>query len=71
MKERVEDLGRIREKLAVILESELFESANMHDGAFMERFKNEEQLDILGMQLRWVSEKLWNCYAIAQGDEEE
>lgn len=71
MKERVEDLGRLREKLDHILDSELFESASMHDEAFMERFKDEEQLDELRRQLRWVSEKLWDCYAIAKGDEED
>ena len=71
MRERVEDLGRIREKLAVILESEIFESARLHDEAFLERFKDDDQLDELRMQLRFVSEKLLDCYSIARGDEEE
>ena len=51
MKERVEDLGRMREKLARILDSELFEAVDMHDEAFMQRFKDEDQLDTLRMQL--------------------
>jgi hypothetical protein len=71
MKERVEDLGRIREKLAVILESEIFESARLHDEAFLERFKDDDQLDSLRMQLRCMTDNLWDCYAIARGDDEE
>lgn len=71
MKQRVEDLGRIREKLSVILESEIFDSARMHDEAFLERFKDEDQLDSLRMQLKCLSDNLWDCFAIARGDEEE
>lgn len=63
MKERVEDLGRIREKLVVILESEIFESSRMHDEAFLTRFKDEEH-----MQLRCLSDNLWDCLAIARGE---
>lgn len=47
MKERVEDLGRIREKLGRVIDSEIFESADMHDEAFMKKFKDDEQLDSL------------------------
>ena len=71
MKERVEDLGRIREKLGRILDSEIFESADMHDEAFMEKFKDEEQLDSLRRQLRCLVHELWDCYAIANGDDDE
>lgn len=71
MKERVEDLGRIREILGRILDSEIFESTDMYDEAFMEKFKDEEQLDSLRRQLRYLSEELWDCYAIAKGDDEE
>jgi hypothetical protein len=71
MKERVEDLGRIREKLAVILESEIFDIARMHDEAFLERFKDEEQLDELRMQLSCLTDNLWDCFAIARGDDED
>jgi hypothetical protein len=71
MKERVEDLGRLREKLDHLIDSEIFESINMHDEAFIEKFKDEDQLDTLRLQLKFVEEQLHDCYVIARGDEEE
>jgi hypothetical protein len=71
MKERVEDVGRLREKLDRILDSELFESASMNDEAFIEKFKDEEELDTLRLQLQFLKDNLWDCYEIAKGDDEE
>jgi len=59
MRERVEDIGRLREKLDHILDSELFEAASMPDEAFMARFKDEGKLDELRLQLKWVSDSLF------------
>jgi len=71
MKERVEDLGRLREKLNQILDSEVFEHARMHDEAFVQRFVDQDELESLRLQLLFVKERLFDCYAIAKGDDEE
>lgn len=71
MKERVEDLGRLREKLDRILESEVFEHASKWDEAFLAKYKDEENVAELCNQLRWLKESLNECFYIARGDEEE
>ena len=71
MRERVEDLGRLREKLNQILDSEVFEHASKHDEAFVQRFMDQDELESLRLQLQFVKERLFDCYAIAKGDEDE
>ena len=55
--QRLEDLGRIREKIERLLaESEALEAGSMHDETFIEIYKDEEKLDDLFRSLRYVSE---------------
>lgn len=71
MKERVEDLGRLREKLDQILDSEVFELASKYEDSFIAKYKSEENLADLCNQLRWLKESICGCYAIARGDDED
>jgi len=71
-KERIEDLGRVRERLSILLdESEAIEAGGMHDDAFMEKYAKEDALDDLRRSLRGLNTELWEIWAIADGDESE
>jgi hypothetical protein len=74
-RERLEDLGIISEKLRHILEDNesLFdECTSKHTiDAFVEKYKDPEQLEELHDWIRFLEEKLWDAYALAKGDEEE
>lgn len=66
--QRLEDLGRIREKIERLLdESEALEAGSMHDETFIRTYKDEEKLDDLFRSLRYVSEVLTECSCIASG----
>ncbi len=70
--ERLEDLGRIREKLERLFdESEALEAGSLHDEAFMENYKDMDKLDDLRRSLRRLSEKFSECLYLAKGDFKE
>lgn len=70
--ERLEDLGRIREKLEYLFdESEALEASNLHDETFMQQYKNEDNLDNLFRSLRRLSEVLSECVLIARGHHDD
>lgn len=70
--ERLEDLGRIREKLERLFdESEALGAGDMHDEVFMERYKDEDRLDSLRLSLKYLHERLRECEFIAKGREWE
>jgi hypothetical protein len=78
MRERVEDLGRLHEKLINLADHQLFE---LCDGKVSRRAKDfveyflalplEKQHDILNeiaYGLEFVKDKIWDCVTIASGD---
>lgn len=69
--ERLEDLGRIREKLEKIFkESIALETGSMHDEAFLHLYNNQDKLDELFRSLRYLSNELSECLVIARGHED-
>lgn len=87
MKERVEDLGRLREKLDQILKMDVFDShfLSKHNAekwfpSELDKWKNdreqlveylEDRLDECRRNFQWVQEQLWDCYSIAKGDDDD
>lgn len=66
--ERLEDLGRIREKLDMLFdECEAIGAGGMHDEYFMATYAKEDRLDDLRRSLRCLTEQLSDCRAIARG----
>lgn len=66
--ERLEDLGRIREKLERLFDESLaLEAGSFHDEHFEKVFKNEEKLMELFRSLRYLREELSKCSCIANG----
>lgn len=69
--ERLEDLGRIREKLERLLdESIALEAGSMHDEYFLNVYKDEDKLDDLYRSLKYLSNELSECLVIARGHDE-
>lgn len=69
--ERLEDLGRIREKLERLSdESEALEAGSMHDEHFCEFYKNEDRLVRLFRSLRYLSDVLSECIVITRGHDD-
>jgi hypothetical protein len=71
-RERLEDLGRIFEKLCAIIEedqSPMYRCESKHSvDQFVEIYKDEEKLEDLHNWLRFHKEKLEEIYYIARGD---
>lgn len=69
--ERLEDLGRIREKLERLFdESIALQSGSIHDEHFLRVYNNEEKLTELFRSLRYLSNELSECLIIARGHED-
>lgn len=69
--ERLEDLGRIREKLEKIFDDSIaLEAGSMHDEAFLNVYKDENKLNNLFRSLRYLSNELSECLVIARGDQD-
>ena len=73
--QRVEDLGRIRERLFFILdETECFNEIFSEEhfiGKYKESRDSEENLYELCHEIEHLKNKLWDVYSIAKGDEYE
>ena len=70
-RERIEDLGVIREKLDRLLEDclPLEKAQSKHSiDHFCEFYGDSRNMEELHDQLRWLKDELWNIYAIAEGD---
>lgn len=75
-RERVEDLGVIREKFNILLIEEkptLFQLVNSkHDiEMFMSKYSNLENIEDLFYELRNLQEYLWSIYQVAEGGEDD
>ena len=69
--ERLEDLGRVREKLEILFDESLaLDNADLHDEAFMEKYKDEKKLDELRRSLRGLYSKLCECVVILRGHDD-
>ena len=65
--ERLEDLGRIREKLERLFdESIALEVGSMHDETFSKIYSNEEKREELFRSLRQLRDNLSECAYILQ-----
>ena len=72
MRERIEDIGILAEKLDNICDSEVFEAIKMHDEKFLSIYSDLEKLDELYYQLKTVYDQLCDCYFLARwGDQDE
>lgn len=73
-RERLEDLGRIYEKLRTI--DEIFEELHLEDSkhnldSFTERWcRGEDSFPELHSKLRWLMREIGKIHELAQGDEE-
>jgi len=84
-KERIEDLGRLREKLDQLLEMDIFDnhflskhndrewypSAEWKDSQEKLIEHLEDKLDDCRRKFLCIEERLWECFSIAKGDDEE
>lgn len=69
--ERLEDLGRIREKLEKLFDDCLaLEAGDMHDEYFEQVFRNSEKRDELYRSLKRLHMEMLECLHIACGLEE-
>ena len=87
MRERIEDLGRLQERLNQILEMDVFDDRflSKHNEeewypSSQEKWKEdreelieflENKLDDCRRKFLCIQERLYECYSIAKGEEEE
>lgn len=87
MRERIEDLGRLREKINQILDLDVLDDhfLSKHNEtewypSALEKWKEdregliqhlEEKLDDCRRSFLHIQDKLWDCFAIAKGDSDE
>ena len=85
MRERIEDLGRLQEKIDQILKMDIFDdhflskhneeewcpSANWKEDHEKLIEHLEDKLDDCRRKFLCIQDQLWDCYAIAKGDDEE
>lgn len=72
MRQRIEDLGVIKEKLRRLLdESPALEKAESKHSIdrFCEFYGDARNMEDLHDQLRWLKDELWEIYGIAAGDD--
>lgn len=70
-RERVEDLGVIRQLMQEILdETEFFSRAcSKHSvDSFCERYGNLKNLEELHDEIRYLKDRLWKVFSVAEGD---
>lgn len=85
-RERLEDLGRLYERLNHIMDMEIFEITSKHDPYWSEvRPKDLEskyglltveavladRLNDCRMKFAWIHDQISECWSIARGDDEE
>jgi hypothetical protein len=69
---KLQDIGRIEEKLLRLTEDPIFEHSSKHDTYW--HSKDEEasdKLDDLRMKMNYINEKLWDVIGIIRKDEQE
>lgn len=77
MKERIEDLGRLYEKIKTLHEHHLFDLWNCRAKDFVDWFyeqtkdKQEDILHTVAYSVQHISEKLCDCIIIAKGDSDD
>jgi hypothetical protein len=72
-RDRLEDLGRLYEKLNNILNNELFEHCESKHGLtpWLNQFAPlEDSYEVIHNRLRFVKDKLYECTQIAAGEDE-
>ena len=62
MRQRIEDLGILAEKLETLLDHELFDAARMHDERFLQTYKDDDKLDELYHQIHYIKDELAECW---------
>ena len=76
MKERIEDLGRIREKIEQLLRDDLFEIVEGRPKDFPDKIEalseddRHEKLNSIGYGLDRIKSHLYDIHVIARGDKE-
>lgn len=73
-RERVEDLGVIKEKLGKLLENfDFFEDCQSKHtiDTFCEKYNDIRNLENLHNEIRWMIENLWEIYGVAVGNEHD
>jgi len=74
MRDRVEYLGVIKEKLSKILEYNDFldRASSKHSiDSFIEFYGKEKNLEDLHDNIRYFKDELWNIFAVASGDTDD
>jgi hypothetical protein len=69
--ERVEELGRLREKLGSLLSCQLLDWGWKNQDAFVVKYLNAHTDDFVEMhqQIKHLKESILECWKIAKGDE--
>jgi hypothetical protein len=69
---RIKDLGRVRERMKMILDYELFENLSKHNSYFhSENELESEKLDDLRRKISYLNNSLWDIMTILRTDDEE
>ena len=72
MRQRIEDLGRLAEKIGDLLDHEVFDSINAHNESFALLCKDEDKVETLYYQLRYLKDELCEAWCIARyGDDDD
>jgi len=72
MRERVEDLGVLAERLRQLMDNEIYSAVRVRDETFCETYKNEDKLEELYYQIQYLTDELAECWQIARfGDDDE
>ncbi len=71
-RERLEDLGVLREKLDLIREMAFFENCTSKHGfeEWIKQWDEEDKLYDIHMKIRHIKDRIDDCYFIACGDNE-
>jgi hypothetical protein len=71
MRQRIEDLGVLAERLGNLMSDSGYTNLRMHNETFAETYKDEDKLDELYHQLRYMADEIADCWHIARyGDDD-
>lgn len=66
---RLEDIGRAKEKLRIILDDEIFETTSKHNPYWQSEHEQEaDKLDDLRMKLACLNDNLWDIWSVLRQD---
>jgi len=67
---QIKDLGRIQERLKMILDDEIFDKTSKHNPYWYSKYEEEEdKLDELRIKLSCLNDNLWDIMAILRKEE--